>query len=67
MINLVCRLKHSLLYYGALACFFFLNFSMLEIVASIKDLLIKGFGIREISRNLNINVSIVSRVKNNKY
>ncbi|MBY6939380.1 DNA-binding response regulator, partial [Clostridium botulinum] len=33
----------------------------------IKELLSKGFGVREISRKLDINVSAVSRVKNNKY
>lgn len=33
----------------------------------IKKLLSKGFGVREISRKLDINVSTVSRVKNNKY
>nr|WP_147293924.1 helix-turn-helix domain-containing protein [Clostridium sporogenes] len=33
----------------------------------IKELLSKGFGVREISRKLDINVSVVSRVKNNKY
>ncbi|WP_251862413.1 hypothetical protein [Clostridium sp. Marseille-Q2269] len=33
----------------------------------IKELLNKGFGVREISRILDINVSVISRVKNNKY
>ncbi|RHW65083.1 DNA-binding response regulator, partial [Clostridium botulinum] len=35
--------------------------------SKIKKLLSKGFGVREISRKLDINVSAVSRVKNNKY
>ncbi|KEI94019.1 response regulator transcription factor [Clostridium botulinum] len=35
--------------------------------SKIKELLSKGFGVREISRKLDINVSAVSRVKNNKY
>lgn len=39
----------------------------MEKIKKTQELLNKGFGVREISRKLNINISIISRIKNNKY